>query len=661
MAPPLRDVAESESSSAVNSLNATVPASTQDGDLIIVVAGASSSTVWAALSGYTNVADVRAGGAAFRIGVWYKIASSDASATVSPALASAATGRMIVQVRVYHSLDTGTPLDATTTTASLDSESVSVVAPTITTVTDGAWTVSIHGQPTSTGTTITSWGDPGGANNELISCSTDASGNQAAVVSYDYDTGTAGSYGTYTATSTQSRRWSAVTLALRPGARVVEGTGTAIAGGSVVVSTTRTVAGTGTAIATGSVVVGVAASDLQVTVTASRDDGWLPASDETLVAEFETTGDQRSWRLYLDADGGGDPAIAGRPALMWSPDGTSASAITAGATERPPIDPYGKVTLRVNLDVDDGAGGWTVTFTYRTDDGVWLQLGDVVTGTGTTSLFETTAALTVGAHLSAGSPVERFVGCIYSVEVRAGVAGTIRANPDFTVHAAGTDSFTDSSGKVWTIHSPAALTSTQVISTIAVVGPLATDECAEWIDYTSPRSGVGGSCEYLPEDCCVTYQVRTVGRIDGLILVSNWSDPSDAYCLEWSDDYHLIRTTGPGGPLWAPVGGMFDWDRDRPFTASTGVNGTRFVATAPPGGRNLHMVAAVTSEAELATLRAVLSRPLVLVSPSDATELWAAPVKESVRVIKVGRGRQLTADFIATGPEPAPQLSDIGD
>ncbi len=132
------------------------------------------------------------------------------------------------------------------------------------------------------------------------------------------------------------------------------------------------------------------------------------------------------------------------------------------------------------------------------------------------------------------------------------------------------------------------------------------------------------------------------------------------HCLEWSDQEHLVRTEGPDGPLWAPILGQFTWDRDRPFTSATGLMGTRFVTNAPPGGRNLHMTAAVESEADLIELRAILDRPLVLISPSDAAEVWAAPVSSSVRVIKIGRIRQVTADFIGTGPQPDPQLADVG-
>jgi hypothetical protein len=134
----------------------------------------------------------------------------------------------------------------------------------------------------------------------------------------------------------------------------------------------------------------------------------------------------------------------------------------------------------------------------------------------------------------------------------------------------------------------------------------------------------------------------------------------DLFCLTWDDDHHLIRTQGPDGPLFVAVGGEFTWDVERPFTSATGVMGTRFVTSAPPGGRNLKLSTAVSDETELAALQAVLSRPLVLVSPSDADEVWAAPVAASVRVVKIGRIRQVSVEFIATGPQPEPQLADVG-
>lgn len=137
-------------------------------------------------------------------------------------------------------------------------------------------------------------------------------------------------------------------------------------------------------------------------------------------------------------------------------------------------------------------------------------------------------------------------------------------------------------------------------------------------------------------------------------------DP-DVVCLTWDADEGLIRTRDAGGALWARVKGRFTWGADRPFTSEMGVDGNRFVISAPPGGRNLSMTAAVESESELDELKAVLNRPLVLISPADSSEVWAAPVSHSVRVVKIDRIRQVTAEFIATGPEPAPQLADLGE
>jgi hypothetical protein len=682
VAPPLRATAEAESSAAVASLAATIPATTEADDLIVVIAGAASSNTWAALSGFTNHANERAGSAAFRLGVWTKVATgTEGGTSVTPALSSD-TARMIVQVRVYHSVDPTTPLDVAAVISSSETESANVVAPAITTVTAGAWTVSIHGQPTSSGTTITSWTDPSGAQNELISCSTDGSGNQAAVVSYDYDTGPPDTYGPYTAVSTQSRRWASVTLALRPGARSVSPRATFELGATAATSGTHSRSPSAglelgaTAVVSKEISVEPTAGltldatadiepiqveDLEVTILAARDDGWRPASDQTLVSKYTTTGDQRSWRLGLDADGGGDPALAGRPMFVWSEDGTLATTIQAAATDRAPIDPFGRVHLRVHLDVNNGAGGWTVTFEYLDENGEWQLVGEPVTG-GPPTLINpsSTADLTVGGYND--GTFEMFEGRVYSLQVRVGRTGEILASPDFTIHPAGTTAFTDAQGNVWDIHAPASLTSSQELTSVAILGPLATDECATWTDFTLPRSGVGRTCDHEPDECCSYYRARTIVQMDGSILVSDWSADSgpDLFCLVWDEDEHLIRTTGPDGPLYAVVLGRFEWSVERPFTAATGVNGTRFVTSAPPGGRNLSMTAAVESEEELAELRAVLARPLVLISPSDAEEVWAAPVAESVRIVKVGRIRQVTASFIGTGPEPPPQVADVG-
>jgi hypothetical protein len=820
-------------------------------------------------------------------------------------------------------------------------------------------------------------------------------------------------------------------------------------------------------------------TDLEVTVRAGRDDGWAPGADQILVARYLTGTDLRGFIFGLDS--------TGVLYLTWSPDGTFASQLTVLSTAAPVIDASGAATVRAYLDVDDGAGGYAVTFEQQDTEGDWHLIGEVVTneGGGTTVVFQDDQPLEIGSR--SGGSGELWTGRIYSAQFRDGRAGAIFGSPVFTGWTMGTMSIIDDQGNTWTVWPPAQITSDQRLVSVAILGPLETAECTTYIDYTLPRTGVGVTCDHVPDLCCSYYRARTLGRVDGQLQISNWSDAFDPgvpngmifmwpstvasipagwervaelddlyvkgvataatdpgtaggaathlhtlpthahntdhshtnaaatsaavgtfsstpntvgtngvaaththnlpsptgtatvnsggtaptvgtaandparlevifiesggqplgvpdgalglspdislsgwadyadatgrflrgagsgadggstvasaigshthtigahthtgtshthtngdttatnsalalntgptsavsatshahpvtitaadtaslasggsgssgassltaneppfvnvrvqentsgaddlpvgiigvwrgslgaipdhwelcdgtgskpdligqypkgatssigttggsedphthtspshthttsghshpmtigaqnaatlgrsttatvsvangthththgntasttptvgnatsdtlpnqtteppyqevaflqlmeepapppepqlFCLEWNDDEHLLRTEGPDGPIWVAVSGKFTWDVDRPFTSATGVMGGRYVTSAPPGGRNLRLATAVESEAELAALQAVLNRPLVLVSPSDSSEVWAAPVAASVRVLKIGRVRQVTADFIATGPQPEPQLADVG-
>ncbi|WP_188193448.1 hypothetical protein [Nonomuraea sp. SYSU D8015] len=110
--------------------------------------------------------------------------------------------------------------------------------------------------------------------------------------------------------------------------------------------------------------------------------------------------------------------------------------------------------VRVTLDVDNGAAGRDIKF-YTSDDGsTWTQFGSTVTQAGTTVIGNSTTVLAVGNR---GDNVSPMVGNCYNAEVRNGIGGTVVANPDFTVHASGTTSFVDGTGKTWTVTSPASI------------------------------------------------------------------------------------------------------------------------------------------------------------------------------------------------------------
>ncbi|CAL9504208.1 hypothetical protein [Streptomyces sp. enrichment culture] len=120
-----------------------------------------------------------------------------------------------------------------------------------------------------------------------------------------------------------------------------------------------------------------------------------------------------------------------------------------------------RAALRGTLDVDNGAGGWTARLYWaETLAGPWRQIGeDVVTTAGPVTIFSGPAPLSIAPQQLATTPQRRAVtGRCYRAEVRSGINGTVVAAPDFTAHAAGTTSFTDSAGRLWTMSSAEAVT-----------------------------------------------------------------------------------------------------------------------------------------------------------------------------------------------------------
>lgn len=187
--------------------------------------------------------------------------------------------------------------------------------------------------------------------------------------------------------------------------------------------------------------------DLRIDVDA---DQWETGD---LAGKYVTTSNQRSWWLGVDT---------GRPQLVWSPDGTFTNRKIATATDRLPVA-RGRLAVRATLDVNNGAGGYTATFyTADTISGTWTQLGDAVTVSGTTSIFDSTAGIEIGdvSGISINSSNSTAIpGRYLAFQLRSGIAGTVVANPDFSTQSAGDTSFADtaSSPNTWTVASPAAL------------------------------------------------------------------------------------------------------------------------------------------------------------------------------------------------------------
>ncbi|MFD3717281.1 hypothetical protein [Streptomyces sp. NPDC058674] len=164
--------------------------------------------------------------------------------------------------------------------------------------------------------------------------------------------------------------------------------------------------------------------------------------------------------------------------FFWTVDGTNLLGGTYLPTIPLHLPPGSRAALRVTLDVNNGAGGYTVTH-YRasTIAGPWTQIQQTVTTSGTTSIFSSAAGVEVGNVATVGfSDVARQ---FHAFEMRNGIGGGLVASPDFTQQPSNTTSFTDSSGRTWTTGGGAEITSRRIRAVL---------EASEW----TPRWGASG-------------------------------------------------------------------------------------------------------------------------------------------------------------------------
>jgi hypothetical protein len=183
--------------------------------------------------------------------------------------------------------------------------------------------------------------------------------------------------------------------------------------------------------------------DLDVRVKLAADD-WTPAVAQVPIAIDGGNDGLRSWFLQFDA--------SGLLSLLWTTNGllprvqatsTVAVRFTDGQTN----------WIRATLDVNNGAGGWTVRFYTSSDGETWTQLGTDRTGVGVTSLFDAPSKLTVGAWGSTGG-ISMMAGKVFYAEVRNGIDGPIVASFDPTSDEilSATSLRSAKTGEVWTIN-----------------------------------------------------------------------------------------------------------------------------------------------------------------------------------------------------------------
>lgn len=159
--------------------------------------------------------------------------------------------------------------------------------------------------------------------------------------------------------------------------------------------------------------------DIDIRVRVAFDDwstGGTPGQE--LLGKYGASGN-RSWLFRI--------TNTGLLQFFWYPTGTTApgtfnstaSVYTAGFVDGQPG------WVRATLDVNNGAGGWTLTYFTSFDGTTWTQLGSQITNAGVTSIFVSTAQLRTQQNANAVA-----VGYLLNYQVFNGIAGTLVLDAD---------------------------------------------------------------------------------------------------------------------------------------------------------------------------------------------------------------------------------------
>ncbi len=267
---------------------------------------------------------------------------------------------------------------------------------------------------------------------------------------------------------------------------------------------------------------------------------WTPAASFAVLAKYGGA-PQNSWVLGV--------TTGGNLQFITSVDGTANTTID-NSTAATGIADGTTAWVRATIDVNDGAGNHVTRFytsTDATDDHTlvtWTQLGTTLTVAGATTIFNSTSAVEIGS-VFAGT-VSLMSGKVYAAVVLSGIAGTVAADPVFSIGAgAGATSVTDSTGKVWTVNSPATIES---VGTYLKPGvPVKVTGTANGTEYPVLRGFIGG----WPQDYDLSNNLATVnvGCTDGMAKLATAGTPSSVYAIEVAADapkawWRLSETSG---------------------------------------------------------------------------------------------------------------------
>lgn len=251
--------------------------------------------------------------------------------------------------------------------------------------------------------------------------------------------------------------------------------------------------------------------DLEIMWDAEFAD-YSAAGSPAFFAKYVFSTDNRSWRIT--------PSTGGAMMFTWSPDGTSASAVSANLPAHG-VANGARQGFKVTLDVDNGAGGWTARlFQAPNRHGPWTLVGAPVSGAGVTSIFAGTAPLEIASQNNGTASL--FASRFYYAEVRSGIGGAIVASFDASQLAEPYASYTDPQGNVWTLNRSATGRKLAVVDRDMLL--IATDDFAEALDSPLLDFAAG-------QDFTAVAAVRMFGAPTGYILSKSDGSSSASWGL----------------------------------------------------------------------------------------------------------------------------------
>ena len=157
--------------------------------------------------------------------------------------------------------------------------------------------------------------------------------------------------------------------------------------------------------------------DLRMKIT---PDWWHDSEVAVRKSDTFFSSTTRSYDFGLTSDFGD-----GLLRLRTSPDGSALVSASSTVTVWEAGIKHGQTFwIRGTRDVDNGAGGNTTIFYTSPDGSAWTQLGASVVNSGTTSIADNTQTVKIVGGYCGGK--------IHTVQIYQGIAGTLRADPDFT-------------------------------------------------------------------------------------------------------------------------------------------------------------------------------------------------------------------------------------